>query len=140
MMGRGDQASLFWESRPDNRKWKDHSAPGFFHLQDRPGSKKERIGIVRLLLVRKTKLAVATARSVNLKLRGDEANMGETELQMATRQASDQKQAVLRQQAVVLGLKNEGGPKPERATELLESLRQELLAREARLARLVFNA
>jgi len=77
---------------------------------------------------------------VNLELRGDEADVGETELQMATREASDQKQAVLRQQAVVLGLKNEGGPKLERATELLESLRQELLAREARLARLVFNA
>lgn len=65
--------------------------------------------------------------------------MGETELQMATREASDQKQAVLRQQAVVLGLKCEGDPNLERATELLESMRKELLVREARLARLVFN-
>jgi hypothetical protein len=81
-----------------------------------------------------------TARSVNLELRGDEANMGETELQTATREASDQKQAVLRQQAVVLGLKNEGGPKLESATELLESLRQELLVKESRLARLAFSA
>jgi hypothetical protein len=65
--------------------------------------------------------------------------VGETELQTATREASDQKQAVLRQQAVVLGLKSEGGPNLERATELLESMRKELLVREARLARLVFN-
>jgi hypothetical protein len=56
-----------------------------------------------------------------------------------TREASDEKQAVLRQQAVVLGLKSEGGPNLERATELLESMRKELLVREARLARLVFN-
>ena len=66
--------------------------------------------------------------------------MGETELQIAAREASEQKQAVLRQQAVVLGLKGEGGPNLERATELLESMRKELLVREARLARLVFNA
>jgi hypothetical protein len=66
--------------------------------------------------------------------------MAETELQIAAREASDQKQAVLRQQAVVLGLKGEGGPKLERATELLESMREELLVREARLQRLIFNA
>jgi hypothetical protein len=66
--------------------------------------------------------------------------MAETELQIAAREASDQKQAVLRQQAVVLGLKSEGGPKLEEATELLESMREELLAKEARLQRLVFNA
>jgi hypothetical protein len=59
---------------------------------------------------------------------------------MAVQETSDQKQAVLRQQAVVLGLKSEGGPKWERATELLASMRKELLVREARLARLVFNA
>jgi hypothetical protein len=66
--------------------------------------------------------------------------MAETELQIAAREASDQKQAVLRQQAVVLGLKGEGGPKLERETELLESMREELLVREARLQRLIFNA
>jgi hypothetical protein len=66
--------------------------------------------------------------------------MAETELQIAAREASDQKQAVLRQQAVVLGLKGEGGPKLERATELLESMQEELLVREARLQRLIFNA
>jgi len=66
--------------------------------------------------------------------------MAETELQIAAREASDQKQAVLRQQAVVLGLKSEGGPELERATELLESMREELLVREARLQRLIFNA
>jgi hypothetical protein len=66
--------------------------------------------------------------------------MAETELQIAAREASDQKQAVLRQQAVVLGLKGEGGPKLERATELLESMREELHIREARLERLTFNA
>jgi hypothetical protein len=66
--------------------------------------------------------------------------MAETDLQIAAREASDQKQAVLRQQAVVLGLKSEGGPELERATELLESMREELLVKEARLQRLVFNA
>jgi hypothetical protein len=66
--------------------------------------------------------------------------MAETELQIAAREASDQKQAVLRQQAVVLGLKSEGGPELERATALLESMREELLVREARLQQLVFNA
>jgi hypothetical protein len=66
--------------------------------------------------------------------------MAETELQIAAREASDQKQAVLRQQAVVLGLKSEGGPELERATELLDSMREELLVKEARLQRLIFNA
>jgi hypothetical protein len=66
--------------------------------------------------------------------------MAETELQIAAREASDQKQAVLRQQSVVLGLKSEGGPELERATGLLESMREELLAKEARLQRLIFNA
>ena len=66
--------------------------------------------------------------------------MAETELQIAAREASDQKQAVLRQQTVVLGLKSEGGPELERATELLESMREELLVKEARLQRLIFNA
>ena len=66
--------------------------------------------------------------------------MADTELQIAARQASDQKQAVLRQQAVVLGLKKEGGPKLDRATELLESIQEELHIREARLERLTFNA
>ena len=49
--------------------------------------------------------------------------MADTELQIAARQASDQKQAVLRQQSVVLGLKKEGGPRLDKATELLESMR-----------------
>jgi hypothetical protein len=66
--------------------------------------------------------------------------MAETELQIATKEASDQKQAVLRQEAVVLGLRSEGGPELEKATELLDSLREELLVREARLQRLIFSA
>jgi hypothetical protein len=66
--------------------------------------------------------------------------MAMTEIQIAARDASDQKQAVLRQQAVVLGLKKEGGPRLERATALLESMRQELLIREALLERLISNA
>jgi hypothetical protein len=66
--------------------------------------------------------------------------MAETALQIAARQASDQKLAVLRQQAVVLGLKKEGGPKLDRATELLESMQEELHIREARLERLTFSA
>ena len=48
--------------------------------------------------------------------------------------------AVLRQQAVVLSLKREGGARLERATELLESLRDELNARQARLDRLILRA
>ena len=66
--------------------------------------------------------------------------MADTELQIAARQASDQKQAVLRQQSVVLGLKKEGGPKLDKATELLESMQEELHVREARLEGLTFNA
>jgi hypothetical protein len=66
--------------------------------------------------------------------------MADTELQIAARQASDQKQAVLRQQSVVLGLKKEGGPKLDQATELLESMQEELHIREARLERLALNA
>jgi hypothetical protein len=66
--------------------------------------------------------------------------MADTELQIATREASDQKQLVLRQQAVVLSLKREGGLRLERETELLESMRDELIAKEGRLERLVFNA
>jgi hypothetical protein len=66
--------------------------------------------------------------------------MAETELQIAAREASDQKHAVLRQQAVVLGLKKDGGAELQRATDLLESMQEELLVKEARLERLVFNA
>jgi hypothetical protein len=40
----------------------------------------------------------------------------------------------------VLGLKKEGGPKLDRATELLESMQEELHIREARLERLTFSA
>jgi hypothetical protein len=66
--------------------------------------------------------------------------VAETELQIAAREASDQKQAVLRQQAVVLGLRREGGPRLDRATELLDSMRAELFLKEARLERLTMNA
>jgi hypothetical protein len=66
--------------------------------------------------------------------------MADTALQIAARQASDQKQAVLRQQAVVLGLKIEGGPRLDQATELLETMQEELQVREARLEQLTINA
>jgi hypothetical protein len=66
--------------------------------------------------------------------------MADTALQIAARQASDQKQAVLRQRAVVLGLKKEGGPRLDEATELLETMQEELQLREARLERLTINA
>jgi hypothetical protein len=66
--------------------------------------------------------------------------MADTALQIAARQASDQKQAVLRQQAVVLGLKKEGGPRLDQATELLETMQEELQVREARLEQLTINA
>jgi hypothetical protein len=69
-----------------------------------------------------------------------EMPMADTELQIATQPASDQKQAVLRQQTVVLGLQRAGGPKLERAAELLESMREELTLREARLERLMADA
>jgi hypothetical protein len=66
--------------------------------------------------------------------------MADTELQIASREASDQKQAVLRQHALVLGLKREGGPRLERATELLESMRNELEVKQARLEGLISRA
>jgi hypothetical protein len=64
-------------------------------------------------------------------------HVADTELQIASREASDQKQAVLRQQTIVLSLKREGGPKLEQAAALLESLRDELVLRETRLERLI---
>ena len=67
-------------------------------------------------------------------------HVADTELQVASRAASDQKQAVLRQQSIVLGLKREGGLKLERATELLESMRDELVVRELRLEGLITSA
>ena len=66
--------------------------------------------------------------------------MADTELQIAAREVSNEKHAVLRQQALVLGLKGQGGPMLERATELLESMREELILLEARLERLVSKA
>ena len=44
------------------------------------------------------------------------------------------------QQSVVLGLKGEGGERLAKATELLESMQEELHVREARLERLILNA
>jgi hypothetical protein len=66
--------------------------------------------------------------------------VADTELQIAAREASDQKQAVLRQQAVVLSLRREGGPRLDRARELLDSMQDELFLKEARLEQLAFNA
>jgi len=66
--------------------------------------------------------------------------MANTELQIAAQDASDQKQTVLKQQSVVLSLKGEGGPRLERAAELLESMRNELMLKEARLEGLIANA
>jgi hypothetical protein len=69
-----------------------------------------------------------------------EIKMAETDLQIATRETSDQKHAVLRQHAVVLSLQREGGPKLERAIKLLDSLRDELVVKEIRLERLMIGA
>jgi hypothetical protein len=80
------------------------------------------------------------ARIGNPKTAQQEVSMADTALQIATRHASDQKQAVLRQQAVVLGLKKEGGARLDAATELLESMQEELNIREARLEQLTVNA
>jgi hypothetical protein len=66
--------------------------------------------------------------------------MTDTELQIAAREASDQKQLVLRQRAMVLSLKREGGARLERATELLDSMTDELNIKEGRLERLVSSA
>jgi len=66
--------------------------------------------------------------------------MGDTDLQLAKQKVSEQKQRVLRQQAVVLHLKGEGGKRLEVAVELWESTKDELTVMERRLDRLIFNA
>ncbi|MFL6796136.1 MAG: hypothetical protein ACJ8F3_01845 [Xanthobacteraceae bacterium] len=66
--------------------------------------------------------------------------MSDTLLQIAAREASEQKQAVLRQQTLVLDLKREGGPRWENATELLKAMREDLTVKEDRLERLIAEA
>jgi ribosomal protein S4 len=66
--------------------------------------------------------------------------MPETELQIAKQQTSEQKLRVLKQQAVVLSLKGEGGKRLEEATELWDAMKHELSVMESRLDRLIFYA
>jgi hypothetical protein len=66
--------------------------------------------------------------------------MGDTDLQLAKQRVSEQKQRVLRQQAVVLHLKGEGGRRLEVAVELWESMKDELTVMERRLDRVILNA
>jgi hypothetical protein len=66
--------------------------------------------------------------------------MSETELQIAKQKVSEQRQRVLRQQGVVLGLKREGGQRLEDAEGLLNSMRDELHSMEVRLEQLILNS
>jgi hypothetical protein len=66
--------------------------------------------------------------------------MSDTELQIARQQTSEQKLRVLKQQAVVLGLRREGGRRLEEAAALLDSMKDELIVMESHLDRLIFNA
>ena len=66
--------------------------------------------------------------------------MSETDLQIAKQKVSEQRQRVLRQQGVVLGLKREGGQRLEEAEGLLNSMRDELHSMEVRLEQLILNS
>jgi hypothetical protein len=66
--------------------------------------------------------------------------MSDTELQTARQQVSEQKLRVLKQQSVVLSLRKEGGQQLEEAIALLDSMKDELIAMESHLDRLIFNA
>jgi hypothetical protein len=66
--------------------------------------------------------------------------MSETDLQIAAWQVSGQKQRVLRQHAVVLSLRRQGGETLESATALLDLMKGELTVMESRLERLVLKA
>jgi hypothetical protein len=66
--------------------------------------------------------------------------MADTQLQIASRQTSEQKLRVLRQHAVVLSLKRQGGQALEEASALLDSMRDELEVIESRLERLIAEA
>ena len=66
--------------------------------------------------------------------------MGDTELQLAKQQVSEQKQRMLKQQSVVFGLKREGGDRLEEAIRAWESMKDDLAVMERRLEQLIFNA
>jgi hypothetical protein len=66
--------------------------------------------------------------------------MADTELQIAMQQVSEQKLRVLKQQSVMLGLRREGGQAFEDATELFDSMKDQLSVLEVRLERLTVNA
>jgi hypothetical protein len=66
--------------------------------------------------------------------------MAETELQIVKQQVSDQRQRVLKQQAVCLHLKRDGGAVLEAENALLESLRDELAQMQTALDLLLANS
>ena len=59
--------------------------------------------------------------------------MADTELQIAKQQSSKLRHLILTQSAVVLSLKREGGERLQQATQLLESMRDELQVLEKRV-------
>ena len=63
--------------------------------------------------------------------------MPDTELEIAKRKVSELRVSILKQQTVVLGLRREGGEKLEKATALLNSMKEELIVLEARWEQLV---
>ena len=66
--------------------------------------------------------------------------MSDTDLQIAKQLVSEQRQRVLRQQGLVLGLRREGGERLEEALGLLNSMRDELRSMETRLEQLILNS
>jgi hypothetical protein len=65
--------------------------------------------------------------------------MSDTDLQLAKQRVSEMKQRILKQHAIVLGLRREGGIRLENAVTLWESLKDELIVLEDRLDRLVLD-
>jgi hypothetical protein len=66
--------------------------------------------------------------------------MTETNIQREKQRVSELKQRILKQNAIVLDLRREGGARLENAVTLWESLKDELIVLEDRLDRLVLDA
>lgn len=66
--------------------------------------------------------------------------MAETNLQREKQRVSELKQRILKQHAIVLGFRREGGTRLENAVTVWESLKDELSVLEGRLDRLILDA
>jgi hypothetical protein len=66
--------------------------------------------------------------------------MVDTALQVASQRASEFRHRLRKQQVIVWNLRRQGGPELEKATAVLEALRDELEKAQAQLERLIEKA